>query len=42
MIAFKVPALTVLMAGVYGPAEDPAGEDSPAGDQTPNLSQTGD
>ena len=41
-IDFKVPALSVLMAGVYGPAEDPAGEGSPAGDPTPNPSPTED
>ena len=42
MIAFKVPALTVLMAGVYGPAEDPVGEDLLAGDPTQNPSPTED
>lgn len=40
LIKFKVPALTVLMASLYGPADDPAGEDSPAGDPTPSHAPT--
>lgn len=36
LINFKVPALAVLMAALYGPAEDPAGKPSPAGGTTPN------
>ena len=41
LISFKVPALAVLVGGLYGPADDPAGEDLPAGDPTPNPSPTG-
>ena len=36
--AFKVPALAVMMASLYGPAEDPAGKPSLAGETTPNPS----
>ena len=36
--AFKVPALAVMMASLYGPAEDPAGKPSPAGEMTPVAS----
>lgn len=35
LIAFKVPALAVLMAALYAPADDPAGKPSPAGETTP-------
>lgn len=35
LIEFKVPAMAVLMAALYGPADDPAGKDSPAGGITP-------
>lgn len=42
LIEFKVPALTVLMASIYGPADDPAGEGSPAGDPTPSHAPTDD
>lgn len=42
LIGFKVPALTVLMASLYGPADDPAGEGSPAGDPTQTPPATGD
>lgn len=34
LIAFKVPAMTVLLAALYGPADDPAGEPSLAGETT--------
>ena len=36
LIEFKVPALTVMMAALYGPADDPAGKDLPAGAETPS------
>lgn len=42
LIGFKVPAMTVLMASLYGPADDPAGEGSPAGDPTPSHVQMDD
>lgn len=35
LIEFKVPALSVLMAALYGPADDPVGKPSPAGETTP-------
>ena len=34
--AFKVPALTVMMAALYGPQDDPVGKPSLAGETTPN------
>ena len=34
--AFKVPALSVMMAALYGPADDPVGKPSLAGETTPN------
>ena len=40
LIGFKVPAMTVLMASLYGPADDPAGEGSPAGDPTQSQPAT--
>lgn len=36
--SFKVPALAVMMASLYGPADDPAGKPSPAGETTPEAS----
>lgn len=36
--SFKVPALAVMMASLYGPADDPAGKPSPAGETTPSPS----
>lgn len=36
--AFKVPALAVMMASLYGPADDPAGKPSPAGVEAPTAS----
>lgn len=41
-ISLKVPALEVMLAYLYGPADDPVGEPSPAGDQTPQSQKTGD
>ena len=38
LIEFKVPALSVLMAALYGPTEDRVGEPSPAGETTPSGS----
>lgn len=38
LIAFKVPAMTVLLAALYGPADDPSGEPSLAGGTTQNDS----
>ena len=35
LVQFKVPALAILMAALYGPVDDPAGKDSPAGETTP-------
>lgn len=35
LIGFKVPAQMILAAALYGPADDPVGEPSPAGDPTP-------
>lgn len=37
MIAFKVPAMSVLMSGLYGPADDPVGKPSLAGETTPSA-----
>ena len=34
--AFKVPALAVMMAALYGPQDDPVGKPSLAGETTPN------
>ena len=34
--AFKVPALTVIMAALYGPPDDAVGKPSLAGETTPN------
>ena len=34
--AFKVAALTVMMAALYGPPDDPVGKPSLAGETTPN------
>lgn len=34
LVRFKVPAMAVLMAALFGPAEDPAGKDLPAGETT--------
>ncbi|MDO5621914.1 MAG: gene transfer agent family protein [Paracoccus sp. (in: a-proteobacteria)] len=34
--AFKAPALEVLLAGYYGPADDPVGKPSLAGETTPS------
>ena len=34
--AFKVPALAVIMAALYGPPDDPVGKPSLAGETTPN------
>lgn len=42
LISFKVPALAVLVAGLYGPADDSTGEDSPAGDPTQTHSPAAD
>ena len=36
LIEFKVPALGVLMAALYGAADDRVGEPSPAGETTPS------
>lgn len=36
VIGFKVPAAKVLMAYLYGPADDPVGKPSPAGETPPN------
>ena len=36
LIGFKVPAMSILMAALYGPADDPAGKTLPAGAETPN------
>ena len=33
--AFKVPALTVMMAALYGPPDDPVGKPSLASEETP-------
>ena len=41
LIAFKVPAQTILAAALYGPADDPVGEPSPAGDPTPSNETAG-
>ena len=38
LIEFKVPALSVLMAALYGAADDRVGEPSPAGETTPSDS----
>ena len=38
LIAFKVPSMTVLLAALYGPADDPSGEPSLAGETTQNDS----
>ena len=35
--SFKVPAMAVLMAWLYGPADDPVGKPSPAGETTPTA-----
>ncbi|MGA0615323.1 gene transfer agent family protein [Paracoccus sp. KR1-242] len=37
MIVFKVPAQEVLFLCLYGPPDDPVGEDTPAGDPTPSA-----
>ena len=36
LIGFKVPAMSILMAALYGPADDPAGKTLPAGAETLN------
>lgn len=41
LIEFKVPALNVLMAALYGPADDPAGKQAPAGAMTLDPSPEG-
>ena len=38
LVSFKVPAMAVLMAALYGPADDPAGKPTPAGETTPTDS----
>ena len=42
LISFKVPALAVLTASLYGPADDQVGKPSPAGATTPSHSPAGD
>ena len=37
---FKTVALRVLLTALYGPPDDPAGEDSPAGDPTQSQPAT--
>lgn len=40
--AFKVPALSVMMAALYGPTDDQVGKHSPAGGTTPTGESAGD
>lgn len=39
--AFKLPALTVILAALYGPADDPVGKPSLAGETTPSDESAG-
>lgn len=41
LMEFKTPAIEVLAAALIGVPDDPAGEPSPAGDQTPTTDATG-
>lgn len=40
LISFKVPALNVMMAALYGPQDDRVGEDTLAGETTQNSAET--
>ena len=42
LISFKVPALNVMLAALYGAPDDRVGEDTLAGETTQNPAETGD
>lgn len=39
--SFKVPAITIIMAALYGPPDDPVGKPSLAGETTPTSESEG-